>query len=134
METVASALLDNEKSVEGNKCKENRGVLWIHLIKEKHNYNKGINFCLSLIGFEKKNFFGDFKIRDITCNETFWNIVKPSFTNTIRKSPYNDTYWNRSYFPEGLRPNSSGISRFRIQVVAANFLWLQLQTWNIFWS
>ena len=60
---------------------------WVR--KEKLYNNKRYNFCVTLIGFEWKKFFDDFKIRDITYNKTFWKAVKPSFTNTITKNPYN---------------------------------------------
>ena len=48
---------------------------------DRKAYNKQHNFCVSLIRWEKKNFFNDVSTCDITDNKTFWKIVKPLFTD-----------------------------------------------------
>ena len=37
-----------------------------------------------MIRQEKKNFYSELKIRDITDNKTFWKKVKPFFTDKIQ--------------------------------------------------
>ena len=39
---------------------------------------------MSLIRWEKKNFFNNISTRDITDNKTFWKTVKPLFTDKIQ--------------------------------------------------
>ena len=47
-------------------------------------YNKHHNLCVSLIRSEKKNFFSNINMSDITNNKTFWRTVKPFFTDKIK--------------------------------------------------
>ena len=42
--------------------------------------NKQRNYCVSLIRKEKKAYYSNLKIRDVTDNKTFWRNVKPLFT------------------------------------------------------
>ena len=47
-------------------------------------YNKQRNYCVSLIQKEKKAYYSNLNIRDVTDNKTFWRKVKPlkgKFTN-----------------------------------------------------
>ena len=46
---------------------------------DKIVYNGKRNCCVSLIWKEKKAYFNNFKIRDVTYNKTFWRKVKPFF-------------------------------------------------------
>ena len=47
-------------------------------------YNKQRNFCVSLLRKEKKNFFCNIHVTDITDNKRFWKTVKPFFTDKIQ--------------------------------------------------
>ena len=51
---------------------------------ERKAYNKQRNLCVSLVRWEKKNFFNNISTRDITDNKTFWKTVKPLFTDKIQ--------------------------------------------------
>ena len=51
---------------------------------DRKAYNKQCNLCVSLIRWEKKNFFNNISTRDITDNKTFWKTVKPLFTDKIQ--------------------------------------------------
>ena len=51
---------------------------------DRKAYNKQRNLCVSLIRWEKKNFFNNINTRDITNNKTFWKTVKPLFTDKIQ--------------------------------------------------
>ena len=42
--------------------------------------NKQRNYCVSLIRKEKKAYYSNLKVRDVTDNKTFWRNVKPLFT------------------------------------------------------
>ena len=42
-------------------------------------YNKQCNYCIRLIPKEKKNYFNNLKIRDVTDNNSFWRKVKSLF-------------------------------------------------------
>ena len=50
----------------------------------RKTYNKHHNLCVSLIRSEKKNFFSNINMSDITNNKTFWKTVKPFFTDKIK--------------------------------------------------
>ena len=50
---------------------------------DRNNYNKQRNFCLSLIRKEKKNYFSNINVRNITDNKKFWKTVKPLFTEKV---------------------------------------------------
>ena len=52
--------------------------------RKAYNNNKQRNIFVSLIRSEKKNFFRNINISDITDNKTFWETVKPFFTNKIK--------------------------------------------------
>ena len=51
---------------------------------DRKAYNKQCNLGVSLIRWEKKNFFNNISTRDITDNKTFWKTVKPLFTDKIQ--------------------------------------------------
>ena len=51
---------------------------------DRKAYNKQRNLCVSLIRSEKKNFFSNINTSDITDNKTFWQTVKPVFTDKIK--------------------------------------------------
>ena len=51
---------------------------------DRKAYNKQRNICVSLIRWEKKNFFNNISTHDITDNKTFWKTVKPLFTEKIQ--------------------------------------------------
>ena len=42
-------------------------------------HNKQRNYCVSLIQKEKKAYYSNLNIRDVTDNKTFWRKVKPLF-------------------------------------------------------
>ena len=46
-------------------------------------YNKQRNYCVSLIRKEKKAYYSNLNIRDITDNKTFWRKVKPLFSEKV---------------------------------------------------
>ena len=45
---------------------------------------KAHNLCVSLIRWEKKNFFKNISTRDITDNKTFWKTVKLLCTDKVQ--------------------------------------------------
>ena len=51
---------------------------------DRKAYNKQRNISVSLIRSEKKNFFRNINTSDITDNKTFWETVKPFFTDKIK--------------------------------------------------
>ena len=51
---------------------------------DRNAYNKQRNLCVSLIRSEKKSFFSNINTSDITDDKTFWNTVKPFFTDKIK--------------------------------------------------
>ena len=51
---------------------------------DRKAYNKQRNLCVSLIRIEKKNFFSNINMSDITDNKTVWKTVKPFFTDKIK--------------------------------------------------
>ena len=46
-------------------------------------YNKQRNYCVSLIRKEKKAYYSNLNIRDVTDNKTFWRKVKPLFSEKV---------------------------------------------------
>ena len=46
-------------------------------------YNKQRNYCVRLIRKEKKVYYSNLKIRDVTDNKTFWRKVKPLFSEKV---------------------------------------------------
>ena len=46
-------------------------------------YNKQRNYCVSLIRKEKKAYYSNLNIPDVTDNKTFWRKVKPLFSEKI---------------------------------------------------
>ena len=46
-------------------------------------YNKQLNYCVSLIRKEKKAYYSNLKIGDVTDNKTFWRKVKPLFSEKV---------------------------------------------------
>ena len=46
-------------------------------------YNKQRNYCVSLIRKEKKAYYSNLNIRDISDNKTFWRKVKPLFSEKV---------------------------------------------------
>ena len=51
---------------------------------DKKAYNKQRNICVTLIRQEKKNFYSNLNMRDITDNKMFWKKVRPLFTDKIQ--------------------------------------------------
>ena len=51
---------------------------------DRKSYNKQRNLCVSLIRWEKENFFNNISTRYITDDKTFWKTVKPLFTDKIQ--------------------------------------------------
>ena len=51
---------------------------------DRKAYNKQRNYCVSLIGREKKEFFSKLNTADISDNKVFWNKIKPLFTDKIK--------------------------------------------------
>ena len=50
------------------------------------NYKKQINFCVTLLRNEEKNFFESIDTKKITDNKTFWKTAKPFISNKCRFS------------------------------------------------
>ena len=50
---------------------------------ERIAYNKQRNYCVSLIRKEKKAYYSNLNMRDVTDNKTFWRKVKPLFSQTV---------------------------------------------------
>ena len=46
-------------------------------------YNKQRNYCVSLIRKEKKAYYSNLNIRDVTDNKSFWRKVKPPFSEKV---------------------------------------------------
>ena len=46
-------------------------------------YNKQRNYCVTLIRKEKKAYYSNLNIRDVTDNKTFWRKVKPLFSEKV---------------------------------------------------
>ena len=46
-------------------------------------YNKQRNYCVSPIRKEKKAYYSNLNIRDVTDNKTFWRKVKPLFSEKV---------------------------------------------------
>ena len=46
-------------------------------------YNKQLNYCVSLIRKEKKAYYSNLKIGDVTDNKTFWRKIKPLFSEKV---------------------------------------------------
>ena len=51
---------------------------------DRKAYNKQRNLCVSLIRSEKKNFFSNINMCDITDDKTFWKMEKLFFTDKIK--------------------------------------------------
>ena len=51
---------------------------------DRKAYNKQRNICVSLIRNEKKNFFSNINMRNITDNKTIWKKVRSFFTDKIK--------------------------------------------------
>ena len=51
---------------------------------DRKAYNKQRNICVTLIRQEKKNFYSNLNMRDVTDNKTFWKKVRPLFTDKIQ--------------------------------------------------
>ena len=51
---------------------------------DRKAYNKQHNICVTLIRQEKKNFYSNFNMRDVTDNKMFWKKVRPLFTDKIQ--------------------------------------------------
>ena len=45
------------------------------------NYKKQRNFCVTLLGKTKTDYFQNLNIRDLSDNRKFWKTIKPYFTN-----------------------------------------------------
>ena len=46
-------------------------------------YNKHCNYCVSLIRKEKKVYYSNLNIRDVTDNNTFWRTLKLLFSEKV---------------------------------------------------
>ena len=53
---------------------------------DKFNYNKQINFCVSLIRKEKSKYFTNLNIKDVTDSKKFWKTIKPCFSDKSKNS------------------------------------------------
>ena len=73
---------------------------------DRKAYNKQCNLCVSLIRWEKKNFFNNISTRDITDNKTFWKTVKPLFTDKIETKSKITLIEKKSCFRSRARANS----------------------------
>ena len=51
---------------------------------DRKAYNKQRNICVTLIRQEKKNFYSNLNMRDVTDNKMFWKKVRPLFTDKIQ--------------------------------------------------
>ena len=53
---------------------------------DKFNYNKQLNFCVSLIRKKKSKYFANQNIKDIADNKKFWKIIKSCFSDKSKNS------------------------------------------------
>ena len=53
---------------------------------DKFNYNKQLNFCVSLIRKKKSKYFANQNIKDIADNKKCWKIIKPCFSDKSKNS------------------------------------------------
>ena len=51
---------------------------------DRKAYNKQRNICVTLIRQEKKNFYSNLNMRDVTDNKMFWKKVRPLLTDKIQ--------------------------------------------------
>ena len=51
---------------------------------DRKAYNKQRNICVTLIRQEKKNFYSNLNMHDVTDNKMFWKKVRPLFTDKIQ--------------------------------------------------
>ena len=68
-------------------------------------HNKQHNLCLSLISWEKKNFFNNISTHDITDNKMFWKTGKPLFIGEVETNS-EITLIEKSCFWKRARANS----------------------------
>ena len=70
------------------------------------SFNKQHNLCVSLIRREKKNFFNDISTRDLRDNKTFWQTVKPLFTDKVQTKSKITVIEKKGFFQSMARANS----------------------------
>ena len=52
----------------------------------KREYNKQRNYCLSLLGKTKTNYYANLNEKDLTDNKQFWRTLKPLLSDKIKSS------------------------------------------------
>ena len=52
----------------------------------KREYNKQINYCVSLLRKTKNKYYGNLNEKDLTDNKQFWQTVKPLLSDKIKSS------------------------------------------------
>ena len=49
-------------------------------------YNKQRNYCVNLLRKEKKKYYKNFDLKNITDNKQFWKTMKPLFTDNHKNN------------------------------------------------
>ena len=52
----------------------------------KVKYKKQRNYCVNLVKKEKKKYYDKLNINNITSNKTFWNTMKPFFSDKCKSN------------------------------------------------
>ena len=51
---------------------------------DRRTYNKQLNYVVSLLRKENKDFYGNLDISKVTDNRAFWKIVKPKISDKVK--------------------------------------------------
>ena len=51
---------------------------------DRRSYNKQLNYVVSLLRKENKDFYGNLDISKVTDNRAFWKIVKPKISDKVK--------------------------------------------------
>ena len=51
---------------------------------DRKTYNKQLNYVVSLLRKENKDFYGNLDISKVTDNRAFWKIVKPKISDKVK--------------------------------------------------
>ena len=55
-------------------------------LKNRSEYNKQRNYCVSLLRKTKTNYYANLNEKDLTDNKQFWRTVKPLLSDKIKSS------------------------------------------------
>lgn len=56
-------------------------------VENRANYNEQWNYCVTLLGKAKKDYYGSLDEKHATDNKTFWKTVKPFLSDKMVNSP-----------------------------------------------